>query len=212
MQTSDLPYLLVGLSLLALVTCFSIWQSLRLRSNSRATSLMLHDRVTSIAKALDMQLEQPSEPSGWPSMRGLVRAHVVRLQPRSLDVRSPLTLSFSIAVAPGAGRRWILPSDRPEPAHADVLASERAYLARQRDRWLAACPSQRQLIQDLFSPQRRPFRIVGAHLVSHSISVEVENSSAAADDSLAIASDKTRELRRVIDDLISIAEAFPSSS
>jgi hypothetical protein len=58
MKASDIPYVLLGLSILALVTSSSIWQTIRQRRSAQTAALDLHGVIESIARALNMRLDE----------------------------------------------------------------------------------------------------------------------------------------------------------
>ena len=215
MKASDAPYVILGFSILALVTWFAVWQTVRLRRSAHALASDLRHVVESIAGALNMQLDTgvahgAELSSRLPSMKATVRDHAITVQPKVLDVRAPLALGFSIAIVPRPGRRWTMPSTGTQPVREGLPASEQAYQCAKRDRLISTCPSQQKRIQDLFAPQRQPLRVVGAHVVSRSISVDLQGIGGSRDSMSSTSSADCDDLRRIVDDLVSIAEALPS--
>jgi hypothetical protein len=252
LKASDTPYVLLGLAILAVVTWFSIWQTIRLCRSAQATASNLRRVIESIARALNMQLDDgsgPSKdlpsrlptmkgaggehatraqpqvpdpidsaariltlldddtdlPSGLPRMKAVIREHATKVQPKVLDPRLPLALSFSISVAPRPGRRWVM-----SPAGTQPVLEDLPSLRAKRDKLTRLCPGQQRRILALFAPERAPLRVVGAHVVSASISVDLQRPDDIPESTPSTSSADSDDLRRIIDDLVSIAEALPS--
>jgi len=212
MKASDIPYVLLGLSILALVASFSIWQTIRQRRSAQTAALNLHGVIESIARALNMRLDDRSgtpaiHGSGLPGMKAVVRDHATTIRPKLLAPHSTSALSFSISIAPRPGSRWVMPSASIQP---DLEVSEQAYLSAKRDKLAMLCPTQESRLRDLFAPRREPLRVVAAHIVSGSISVDLQPAEGIRKNASLTASVDSDDLRRIVEDLVSIAEALPS--